>query len=87
MALNFTNPSFGFDSTRRSVRFWGYDGPLEIAFFVTSDALCRLRPTDPFGEAEALAAFSAHRSRILAAAARVYAQGRKGSYEVGPGDI
>ena len=39
MALSFPNKSRAFDATRRAVRFWGYDSAMEVAFFVTEDAL------------------------------------------------
>ena len=42
MALNFPNNSRSYDETRHAVRFWGYDSAMEVSFFVTVDALCRL---------------------------------------------
>jgi Protein of unknown function (DUF1488) len=69
------------------VHFWGYDGPVEISFFVTDDALRRLHPAVSADEADLLAVFEAHRDRVLRAAARVYSRGRKGSYEVGAKDV
>jgi hypothetical protein len=42
VTLNFTNQSRSYDATRHAVRFWGYDGALEVSFFVTDDALRRL---------------------------------------------
>ena len=44
MALSFPNRSRAFDATRRAVRFWGYDSAMEVAFFVTEDALKRVQP-------------------------------------------
>ena len=44
MALSFPNKSRAFDATRRAVRFWGYDSAMEVAFFVTEDALKRVQP-------------------------------------------
>ena len=44
MALSFRNKSRAFDATRRAVRFWGYDSAMEVAFFVTEDALKRVQP-------------------------------------------
>jgi hypothetical protein len=38
-------------------------------------------------EAGMLGAFDSHRDRICAAAARLYARGRKGSYELGAADV
>jgi hypothetical protein len=44
MALSFPNQSRFYDGTRRAVQFWGYDSAMEAAFFVTEDALKRVRP-------------------------------------------
>ena len=85
--MNFTNQSRSYDATRQAVRFWGYDGALEVSFFVTDDALRRLEPGAPVDETGFLAAFETHRDHVLQAAARVYARGRKGSYEIGANDI
>jgi hypothetical protein len=85
--LNFWNHARSYDATRRAVRFWGHDGALEVSFFVTDDALRHLQPAAAAGETGALAAFGTHRDRVLGAAAKVYARGRKGSYEVGAGDL
>ena len=87
MTLNFTNQSRSYDATRQAVRFWGYDGAREVSFFVSEDALRRLQPTASADETGFLAAFEAHRDRVLWAAARVYARGRKGSYEIGANDV
>jgi len=38
-------------------------------------------------EAGMLGAFDSNRDRICAAAAKLFARGRKGSYELGAGDI
>ena len=43
MALNFPNASRSYDSTRRAVRFWGYDSAMETSFFVLADALRHVR--------------------------------------------
>ena len=82
MALNFPNRSRSYDSTRRAVRFWGYDSALEASFFVTEDALKRIQPDMAPDEAGALRAFDLNRPFIQAAAAKVYERGRKGSYDV-----
>lgn len=68
-----------YDPTRRAVRFWGHDTAMEASFFVTEDALKRVVRID---ETELLQAFDANRDLICAAAFRVYARGRKGSYEL-----
>jgi Protein of unknown function (DUF1488) len=85
--LEFPNRSRAYDATRRAVRFWGNDGAMEASFFVTEDALRRLAPGLPDDEASFLAAFDTHRAVIHTAAAKVYARGRKGSYDVTGADF
>ena len=87
MGLTFPNSSRSYDATRRAVRFWGYDTAMEWSFFVTADALKHIRPATNDDEASMLAAFDVHRDRICAAAIKLYARGRKGSYEVGAEDL
>jgi hypothetical protein len=87
MALTFPNHSRSYDTTRRAVRFWGYDSAMEWSFFVTEEALKRVHPTLVQDEAGMLGAFDANRDRICAAATRLYLRGRKGSYELGAADI
>jgi hypothetical protein len=82
MTLNFPNQSRFYDSTRRAVRFWGHDTALEASFFVTADALKRVQPDVPIDEAGLLRAFDANRDLIYATASKVYARGRKGSYDL-----
>jgi Protein of unknown function (DUF1488) len=82
MALSFPNGSRSYDMTRRAVRFWGYDSAMESSFFVTDDALKRIQPDMKFDEAGALQAFDVNRTLIYATAAKVYARGRKGSYDL-----
>jgi len=82
MALSFPNKSRAFDATRRAVRFWGYDSAMEAAFFVTEDALKRVEPHMRFDEAGFLRAFDSNRDLICATAAKVYARGHKGSYDL-----
>jgi hypothetical protein len=86
MALHFPNQSRAYDSRRRAVRFWGHDGALEAAFFVTEEALKRLQP-GMLGEVGLLSAFDAHRPLIYAAAAKVYARGHRGSYDLESADF
>lgn len=87
MSLEFPNSSRSYDATRRAVRFWGYDTAMEWSFFVTADALKHVRPAMENDEAGMLAAFDSHRDRICAAARKLYARGRKGSYELGAEDL
>jgi hypothetical protein len=84
MALRFPNHSRSYDTTRRAVRFWGYDSAMESSFFVTEDALRKLQPAPCLDEADILKAFDANRDLICSAAAKVYSRERKGSYELGP---
>jgi hypothetical protein len=82
MTLNFPNRSRFYDATRRAVRFWGHDSAMEAVFFVTEDALRRVQPGMRFNEDGLLSAFDANRDLIYAAASKVYARGRKGSYDL-----
>ena len=87
MALRFPNQSRSFDATRCAVRFWGHDGAMEASFFVTEAALKSLQPKMPSDEAGMLHVFDSYRDRIYAAAAKVYARGRKGSYDLEESDF
>jgi hypothetical protein len=80
--LSFPNQNRFYDATRRAVRFWGYDSVIEASFFVPEDSLKQLQPNMRFNESGILAAFDIHRDRIVATAAKVYARGRKGSYDL-----
>ena len=85
--LHFPNQSRIFDPTRRAVRFWGHDSAMEWSFFVTEEALARLKPNVDGDEASLLLAFDANRAAIHAAAAKAYQRERKGSYELGANDF
>jgi hypothetical protein len=87
MTLAFPNRMRSYDATRHAVRFWGHDSSMEACFFVTEEALQRVEPNVTRDEQGLLQAFDAHRERIHAAAAKVYAKGRKGSYDVGSTDV
>jgi hypothetical protein len=82
MSLRFPNESRSYDPTRRAVRFWGHDSAMEASFFVGEDALKRVQPAMALDEAGLLGAFDANRDLIRATAAKVYARGRKGSYDL-----
>jgi Protein of unknown function (DUF1488) len=82
MTLKFPNRSRFFDSTRRAVRFWGHDTAMEASFFVTEDALKQVQPDMRLDEAGLLNAFDTNRELIYATASKVYARGRKGSYDL-----
>jgi hypothetical protein len=85
--LNFPNDSRSFDRTRRAVRFWGYDSSMEASFFVTEDALKGLQPSMQVHEQGMLDVFDSNRDRIYAAAAKVYARSRRGSYDLERSDF
>jgi hypothetical protein len=87
MTLSFPNQSRSYDATRRAVRFWGHDSAMEASFFVTEDALKQIQPNARFDEDSLLGAFDANRDLIYATAAKVYARGRKGSYELSSADF
>lgn len=87
MAMSFPNQSRSYDFTRNAVRFWGYDSAMEASFFVTADALRRLRPGTGNDEASLLRAFDANRDLICMTAARVYARDQRGSYDLVASDF
>ena len=87
MTLSFPNESRSFDGTRRAVRFWGYDSAMEAAFFVSEAALKSIQPDMRLDEVGMLQAFDSNRSRIYAAATKVYARGRRGSYDLDRSDF
>jgi hypothetical protein len=87
MPLIFPNQSRSYDATRRAVRFWGHDSAMEVSFFVTEDALKRIQPGMRFDEAGLLGAFDANRDLIYATASKVYARGRRGSYDLVSSDF
>ena len=87
MALSFPNACRSYDNTRHAIRFWGHDSAMEASFFVTADALSQIQPNLQPGEAGFLRAFDLNRDLIHAAAARVFARGRKGRYEINAADF
>lgn len=84
--LNFPNASRSYDATRRCVHFWGYDGALEVSFFIAEGAVFSIAPETRHNQHAILASFDANRDRILNAARRKYS-GRKGSYELAASDF
>jgi hypothetical protein len=87
MALNFPNASRSYDTTERSIRFWGHDGALEVCFFVEENALRRIAPGTSSDEAASMKIFDANRERIFKAARQVYSGTRKGSYTLKASDF
>ena len=87
MGISFPNSSRSYDATRQAVRFWGYDRSMESSFFVTVGALNRIQPNLRLDAVDLLRAFDINRERIYAIAAKVYARGRRGSYELCAADV
>lgn len=87
MAINFPNQSRSYDATRRAVHFWGYDRSMESSFFIMADALKQMQPSLRFDAVDILQAFDANRERIYSIAAKVYARGRRGTYDLNVEDI
>ena len=87
MALGFTNECRFYDGAVHAVRFSGYDGALEVPFFIGERALKLIQPDMPFNESGLLKAFDLNREWIYATATKVYERGRKGSYDVLPEDF
>lgn len=87
VGVHFPNQSRSYDATRHAVRFWGYDRSMESSFFVSTDALKKIQPAMQADEADFLRAFDTQRDLIYAIAARVYAHGRKASYDLTVADF
>jgi hypothetical protein len=87
MTINFPNRSRSYDATRRAVRFWGYDQSMENSFFIMADTLKQMQPNLQFDAVDMLQAFDSNRERIYSIAAKVYARGRRGTYDLNVEDI
>jgi len=87
MALNFPNQSRSYDPKKHCVRFWAHDASFEVPFFVEADALRRIDPDATADEPGLLNTFDLNRDRICAAAGRVYARDRRGSYTLAASDM
>jgi Protein of unknown function (DUF1488) len=87
MAITFPNRSRSYDATRHAVRFWGYDRSMESSFFIVADALRQMQPSLRSDPVDILRAFDVNRERIYTIAAKVYARGRKGSYDLNVADV
>ncbi|HEY6701437.1 MAG TPA: DUF1488 domain-containing protein [Pseudolabrys sp.] len=87
MTINFPNRSRSYDATRRAVRFWGYDRSMESSFFIMADALKQMQPNLRLDEIDILRAFDDNRERIYSIAAKVYARGRRGTYDLKLDDV
>lgn len=80
MSLNFPNSSRSYDESRHGVRFVGYDGIKQIAFFLEPDALSFLDAQAGRDEQAALRVFDKNIQRILERAAKAYHGTRQHSY-------
>ena len=60
---------------------------MEASFYVNEDASKRVQPDMQFDEAGLLGAFDANRELIYRAAIKVYARGRRGSYDLQKADF
>jgi hypothetical protein len=87
MSITFPNPSRSYDAHLNAVRFWGYDSAMEASFFLSVSALQSIAPAMTSDEGSILTAFDHHRDRICDTAARVYARGHKGSYDLKRSDF
>lgn len=85
--VTFPNRSRSYDATRHAVRFWGYFRSMENSFFVSTEALRRIQPDLSPDEDGFLGAFDRNRDLIYAAAAKVFAGGSKGSYDLAASDF
>ncbi len=78
--LSFPNESRSFDEASDRIRFWAYDGAIEVSFFVEGDAIRHLSKAMPSTEAELLAVFDSSRQLLHHTAERVYRLSPRGSY-------
>jgi hypothetical protein len=85
MTVTFPNRSRSYDATRQAVRFWD-DRSME-SFFIMVDALRQMQPNLRSNSIDILRAFDDNRERIYAIAAKVYARGRKGPYDLNIADV
>lgn len=76
MALTFPNVSRSYDAVGKRVRFVGYDGMFQVAFFVETAALAKAS----LNETGYLQAFDAARTSIQDIARKAYSHGHKNMY-------
>lgn len=60
---------------------------MESSFFIMADTLRQIQPSLRLDATDMLRAFDVNRERIYAIAAKVYARGRKGSYDLNVDDV
>ena len=87
MTVSFPNGSRSYDARRNLIRFWGYDSPLDVSFFVEVSALHKLNSRTRHTEAGCLEAFDAARDRIHEAARKAYSRTRKGAHLLASADF
>ncbi|MGC1684911.1 MAG: DUF1488 family protein [Candidatus Acidiferrales bacterium] len=64
-----------------------HDSEIEASFFISQDALTRIKPGIQLDEPSLLRAFDANREKICAAAAKVYVCGGRGWKDLGPANF
>jgi hypothetical protein len=87
VTLSFPNRSRSYDARGRRVRFWGYDGALEISFFLDQSAFSRISSNPKMDETEILIAFDRHRDQIIDVAAKLYSGRRRDAYTLQASDF
>ena len=87
LSIHFPNQSRSYDATRHAIHFWGYDRSMENSFYVSADALRQMQPNLQPDAMGLLRAFDSNRDRIYAIAEKVYARGRRGSYDLNVSDV
>ncbi len=78
--LTFPNPSRSIDEGQSRIRFWGYDGPIEVTFYLDVAALQKIDSGMMLIETAMLSSFDRALERIREVAGTVYARRRKPSY-------
>jgi hypothetical protein len=90
MTLTFPNPSRSFDEVRNAVRFTGYDGMLQVPFFIEAGALTKAGvdlQQSGASETKSLSAFDALRTSIYDVARKAYSRGRNTTYTLTAADF
>ena len=77
MALTFLNPTRSIDATVNCIRFSGYDGALEISFFLKIEALAKICETLSDVDSEILDAFDLRLKEIHKVATSVYKRNKR----------
>lgn len=77
--LSFPNPSRSFDENGARIRFWGYDGPIEVTFFLEVVALKKCDQKMALTEDAILASFDRALEKVRSVANKVYTRRRRSS--------